>query len=610
MNNYSNQPPIRIHKEIDYYKRIAARAGQIRLRETEELSQLIAQLRQTQAALKKARDELELRVAERTAALSRTNAALKREIQERKRAATELVESEKKYRAMFEDSPDAMSLTQDGCIVDVNPAWLALHGYDKKSEVVGTDIIETIHAKDRHILENRRKSWPQNAKNGYPIRDVRKDGTIVDVEVFTSSIILKGHIAILATIHDLTERKQAEKEKHKLEARLRHSEKMEAIGALAGGVAHDLNNILSGIVSYPELLLLDLPEESPLREPIDTIKRSGQKASAIVQDLLTLARRGVPVTEVVNLNNVILEYLASPEGERIKQLHPKVHIALDLHPDPLCIMGSPVHLSKALMNLVSNAAEAMQDGGTISISTENQHIWESTHESLPLDKGDYVLLKVSDAGVGIAKSDLSRIFEPFFTKKKMGRSGTGLGMAVVWGTVKDHRGHIELDSVIGAGTQFSLYLPATQQKCPQIGPRPQSELWMGNGEHILVVDDVEEQRKIASSILSRLGYLVTSVASGEAALEYLQSSSMDLLLLDMIMEPGIDGYETYKQAIKIQPDLKAVIASGFSENNRVHRTQELGASGYIKKPYVLESIATAIRLALDETAPDDQGRTE
>lgn len=592
-------------KEIDYYKRIAARAGQIRLRETEELSQLIAQLRLTQEALRKTRDELELRVAERTAALSRTNAALTREIQERKRAAAELAESEKKYRAMFEDSPDAMSLTQAGRIVDVNPAWLKLHGYDAKEEIVGKDVIETIDVQDRHVLQNRRNSWPKMPKTGYCIRDVRRDGATVDVEIFSSHIMLKGHTAILTTIHDLTERKQAEAEKRKLERRLQHSEKMEAIGALAGGVAHDLNNILSGLVSYPELLLLDLPEDSPLREPIETIKKSGQKASAIVQDLLTLARRGVPVTEAVNLNKVILEYLQSPEGESMKRQHPHVHFATDLHPDLRAIMGSPVHLSKALMNLVANAAEAMPEGGTVAICTHNRYLEKKADQGLPLESRDYVVLTVSDTGVGIAKSDLGRIFEPFFTKKKMGRSGTGLGMAVVWGTVKDHGGHIEVDSVIGQGTQFTLFLPATPKSAPQMVCRPpQQPLCMGQGQMILVVDDVEEQREIASGILRRLGYKVAAVASGEAALAYLTKQPVDLLLLDMIMNPGIDGYETYKRALEIRPGLKAVIASGFSENQRVHRTQKLGASGYIKKPYALESIALSVHLALDDSGPE------
>ena len=592
-------------REINYYKRIAARAGQIRLRETEELSQLIAQLRQTQEALRRTRDELELRVAERTAALSRTNAALTREIQERKRAAGELAESEKKYRAMFEDAPDAMSLTQAGRIIDVNPAWLKLHGYDSKEEIVGRDIIETIDIQDRHMLENRRTSWPEIPKTGYCIRDVRRDGRTVDVEIFSSRIMLKGHKAILTTIHDLTERKQAEAEKRKLERRLQHSEKMEAIGALAGGVAHDLNNILSGLVSYPELLLLDLPEESPLREPIETIKKSGQKASAIVQDLLTLARRGVPVTEAVNMNKVIMEYLQSPEGESMKRQHPHVQFATDLHSDLHAILGSPVHLSKALMNLVANAAEAMPEGGTVTICTYNQYTGKETDQSLPLEDRDYVVLTVTDTGVGIAKSDLSRIFEPFFTKKKMGRSGTGLGMAVVWGTVKDHGGHVEVDSVIGQGTQFTLFLPASRQTAPQLVCRPPQPLCMGQGEKILVVDDVEEQRLIASGILRRLGYTVAAVASGEAALDYLTRQPVDILLLDMIMKPGIDGYETYKRALEIQPGLKAVIASGFSENHRVHRTQKLGASGYIKKPYTLQSIALAVRLALDDTAPED-----
>jgi PAS domain S-box-containing protein len=263
---------------------------------------------------------------------------------------------------------------------------------------------------------------------------------------------------------DITERKLADLEKKDLQAQLQRAQKMEAIGTLAGGVAHDLNNILSGIVSYPELLLMEFDENSPLRKPILTIQKSGEKAAAIVQDLLTLARRGVAATEVVNLNSIVSEYLLSPEHEKLQIDHPDVSIERNLETNLLNILGSPVHLSKTIMNLVSNAAEAMLEAGKIVIRTENQHEDKPKNAFDDIGKGDYVTLTVEDSGIGMAPEDIERVFEPFYTKKSMGRSGTGLGMAVVWGTVKDHRGYIDIKSEEGSGTAITLYFPVTRQE--------------------------------------------------------------------------------------------------------------------------------------------------
>ena len=374
---------------------------------------------------------------------------------------------------------------------------------------------------------------------------------------------------------------------------------MEAIGTLAGGVAHDLNNILSGIVSYPELLLMDLKADSPLRKPILTIQKSGEKAAAIVQDLLTLARRGVEATEVVNLNLIASEYLLSPEHAKLELNHPNVTIEKHLDPDLLNILGSPVHLSKTVMNLVSNAAEAMLDGGTIFLSTENRHIEKAVSGFDDIDKGDYATLTVKDTGIGISPEDIERIFEPFYTKKTMGRSGTGLGMAVVWGTVKDHRGYIDITSLEGQGTQIVLYFPVTRKLFyPEVEIASIQDL-MGNGESILVVDDIESQRQIAAEMLEKLGYRVRTVSSGEEAIEYIQNKTTDLLILDMIMEPGIDGLETYREILKIRPEQKSIIASGYSESIRVKEALQLGAGAYVKKPYLMENIGRAIRAELD-----------
>ena len=307
--------------------------------------------------------------------------------------------------------------------------------------------------------------------------------------------LLKANIDLK---HEIEVRERAEHERRRLETQLAHSHKMEAIGTLAGGVAHDLNNVLSATVSYPDLILMDLPKESPLRTPILTIQESGIKAAAIVQDLLTLARRGVVVTEVINLNQVINSYLESPEFERLIELFPNAKIESNLEMDLLNIMGSPVHLSKTAMNLVSNAAEAMADGGNMLISTESKYIDKPIKGYDNIKEGDYAVLTVSDTGEGISAENLERIFEPFFTKKIMGRSGTGLGMAVVWGTVKDHKGYIDVQSTEGKGTTFTLYFPVTRKETGRNERALPIEEYMGKGESVLVVDDIKDQREIAS----------------------------------------------------------------------------------------------------------------
>jgi signal transduction histidine kinase len=397
---------------------------------------------------------------------------------------------------------------------------------------------------------------------------------------------------------ELAERKRAEEEKTKLESQLRRAEKMELVGTLAGGVAHDLNNILAGLVSYPDLLLMDLPEDSPIRNGILKIQKSGKKVAAIVQDLLTLARRGVTATEVASLNDIITNYLKSPEYEKLKTFHPDAQVESSLETSLLNITGSSIHLSKTVMNLVSNAVEALPAGGKVTISTKNQYIDKPIKGYDHVKEGEYVVLSVTDDGVGIASEDMERLFEPFYTKKVMGRSGTGLGMAVVWGTVKDHKGYIDVQSSEGQGATFDLYFPVTRMETQKDESPPSTEKYMGKGERILVVDDVEEPREIASILLTELGYSVSSVASGEEAVEYVKTNPADLLILDMIMDPGIDGLETYKRILELHPGTKAIIVSGFSETDRVKEAKRLGAGQYLRKPYTLEQIELAVRSEL------------
>jgi signal transduction histidine kinase/CheY-like chemotaxis protein len=399
---------------------------------------------------------------------------------------------------------------------------------------------------------------------------------------------------------EMLERARVEEERRKLEDRLQRAKRMEDLGTLAGGVAHDLNNILIGAVSYPDLLLANLPQDSPLRESIEIIKCSGVKAAAIVQDLLTLARRGVASTSVVNINSIITDYFTSLEYQKLKSFHLNVEVELKLDQDLPNILGSSIHLLKTIMNLVSNAAEAMSDGGKIVVSTRNERIGPRVGVFEDIEESDYVILTVSDTGVGISPEDIEKIFEPFYTKKVMGRSGTGLGMAVVWGTVKDHKGHIDIESAIGKGTTFTLYFPTTAEKIVETQHSVPVKEYMGKGESILIVDDVKEQREIVSKMLCQLGYSVCTAASGEEAVAHLEKSPADLLILDMCMEPGIDGLDTFRKVLKLQPRQKVIIISGYAETLEVKEAQKLGAGPYIKKPFFLSDIGLAIRSALDK----------
>jgi CheY-like chemotaxis protein len=240
----------------------------------------------------------------------------------------------------------------------------------------------------------------------------------------------------------------------------------------------------------------------------------------------------------------------------------------------------------------------MPEGGTVRISTRNLYLDKPVNGYDTIQEGDYVVLSVTDTGNGISPEDISRIFEPFYTKKIMGRSGTGLGLAVVWGTVQDHNGYIVVDSTPGIGTSFSIYFPATKNTVATKTESVPIETYVGKGQQILVVDDAEPQREIASNILERLNYHVATVASGEAAVEYVKSKPCDLIVLDMLMDPGIDGLETYKRILSIAPHQKAIIASGFSETEQVIETQRLGAGAYIKKPYTLAEIGLAVKAEL------------
>ena len=541
---------------------------------------------------------LKHQIARQTKTLIATNLSLKEEIRKRQRAMHEL----KKYARVVEASSDAVALLdREHNHLLVNSAYLKTFHVERDilqssnlPMVIGQELFAaTMRTPAALALQGEQVSLTLNRQD--------TDGSLCHLHIQLGPYMVSDNYILGYTldIRDITQQV-------KLENQLKQAQKMEAIGLLAGGVAHDLNNILSGLVSYPDMLLVNRSEDDPMYKPLQIIRNSGQRAAAIVSDLLTLARRGVDNLQPVNFNTLIGDFTSSPEYTSQLQTAPGVTVRLDLDRELLNVMGSPVHLTKCLMNLFTNSLEAMTEGGLLTISTENRHLEVNDLPRRGMTAGEHVQLSVTDTGQGMDAQTIQRIFEPFYTSKVMGRSGTGLGMTLVWNAVKDHLGHIDVESSPGRGTSFRLLFPATREKAVHLLEN-NHEQFKGEGESILVIDDMQEQRHFASEMLAMLGYMVETAGSGEEAIARVRAGSYDLLVLDMIMPGGIDGLATYREILSFAPHQKAVIASGFSEAENIRKVMELGAKALVKKPYTVYSLASAIHGALhpadDSPAP-------
>ena len=502
--------------------------------------------------------------------------------------------AEDKYRVITEYANDAILVIQDGKMVFGNPACGRLFHHFRVGVSV-TEVLALILPSDRETFSEyyRRISDGVECTRFFTIRTEREGKPEKTLEIRADAIGYRDRPAVLAVLRDVTDRVREEEARRESEEKILRLRKMESLGLLAGGVAHDLNNVLSGIINYPELMLMQLPQGSPLIKYVAAMRASGLKAAAIVQDLLTVAR-GVAVSkESMSVNGVIRGYLASPECKKLLQYHPLVTIRESLDPTLPNINGSPVHVGKVVMNLVSNAAEAIQGEGTVLIATETRRL-EAPLEGAPaMAPGEYAVLSVTDTGPGIHSEDLSKIFEPFYTKKEMGRSGTGLGLTLVWNVMQDHQGYVNVKG--DAGTTFELYFPATRA-LPEAKRKPVAfETLRGNREAVLVVDDVESQRELFSSMLDALNYTPHTVPGGEAAVAYMERHTVGLLLLDMVMDPGMNGCETYRRIARIHPGQKALIVSGFAETDQVREALGLGGACFLKKPVTLEELGTALK---------------
>jgi len=515
---------------------------------------------------------------------------------EHKRLEKELKTSEKRFRQLSQATWEGIILYSKGMMLQVNNQLCEMFGYQEQ-ELVGRQIFDILL--DRNTVQTLQLHNDQDKIGPFKARGIKKNGESFPVEIRVKHIDYRNEQVQVAAIRDVTTTEIALQQKIKLQEQLTDAKRMESLGLMAGSVAHDLNNILAGIITYPELLLLDLDESFQYREEIAMIRDAGKRAAAVVDDLLTVARGATCKKEPQNLNTLISGYTVSVEYNTLRRRFPEVDIDVYLEKKLRSVNCSAMHISKSVMNLVLNAAEAIQTKGLITITTRNVDLEHPYEGYEPIEPGKYVVISVEDSGSGIPQENLQKIFSPFYSKKIMGRSGTGLGLAVVWNTVHDHGGYIDLASS-NKGTRFSLFFPAVEEQQQPHQAIAGNRAVKGNGQKILVVDDQKSQRDIATRLLTRLGYQPFTVSSGEKAVEFVKKTQVDLVMLDMIMDPGISGGETYRLILEHTPQQKAIITSGYSTEAEVHQARQLGVNQFIKKPYSLQELGEALHQELSD----------
>ncbi|HTM44315.1 MAG TPA: ATP-binding protein [Polyangiaceae bacterium] len=469
-------------------------------------------------------------------------------------------------------------MTQDGTIIYVNEAACHLLGYPK-SELIGQrmyNINTELSAEVWPLVWERLRSA---RKRTFETFHRTKNGAVIPVEISANLFEYEGKEYSCAFVRDVRERKETE-------ARLRQAEKMDAVGQLAGGVAHDFNNQLAAILGYVELLFRRLKHDPDSTELAQRVMQAVDRSAGLTRKLLTFARTTNPIADTVDLNVVVDEVAGIIEHSIDK----KISVARTLRAAQPLTVGDVSQLENAILNLALNARDAMPSGGVLTIETDNEEI-DGTHQSSMMLKGnpgDYVRVTVTDTGVGMDADTVRRMFEPFFTTKERGK-GTGLGLAAVYGTVKNHAGAISVESAVGRGTRVVLYLPVTTASEPA-HPRPGSEHYTSLRAHVLVVDDEDAVRETVRRLLESLGCRVTARKSGADAIAFYKNAhdSIDVVLLDMVL-PEMSGSEILTALQGINPKVKVLISSGYSFNDPNLLTVK-GACGVIQKPYTVETL--------------------
>lgn len=514
-------------------------------------------------------------------------------------------EAEARLRDIIDASTDWIwEIDAQSLFTYVSPRAEEMTGFTR-AEMLGSRCFDFVAEEDRdNAIETLRGT--QESGGGFSDLTVmhrHASGPAFPVEIAGIPFFTKDRTfcGIRGVCRDISQRVEAASEKERLERQLARSRRMEALGLLAGGVAHDLNNILAGIVGYPELILLESDLSADSRDAVKAIENCGRRAAATVGDLLTIARGAAVQKQIVSVSTIVEEYLQSNELANLQKQHPGALLRLEVAPDLKPVLGSAVHINQSIMNLVVNAVEALEDGGHITIRIEGRTLDQPLKGYDPVEKGDYVVLSVADDGPGIPEDDIEHIFEPFYSRKVMGRSGTGLGLAIVWNTMQDHKGHVNVESS-SAGTTFELWFPASSETCQPASPRAEHQAPPGQEQTVLVVDDEGGQRDLNCRFLKHLGYTPEAVASGEEAVLYLREHRADLVILDMVMEPGIDGCETYRQILQDNPSQKAIVATGYADPTKTAGIRELGVSIILNKPFTMEQLGEALQKTLRQDA--------
>jgi len=511
------------------------------------------------------------------------------DITDRKRAEQALRASEEKYRTLFEESIDGVySVLRDGRITDANASFCDVFGYTREA-MIGKDMHELyVDPADRQRFQKEIEK--RGFAKDYEVKLRKRDGTQVDCQLTSSAHFGRDGsiIGYRGILRDMTLQKA-------LQRQLLQAQKMESLGTLAGGLAHDFNNLLQVIIGYSDMLLFNKKRTDREYEGLHAIRQAGRDGAELAKGILAFSRRLEPNTRPVNLNNEL-----GRVQKMLERTVPKmIRIEMLLADNLMTVNADPGQMEQILLNLAVNAQHAMPDGGRLTIETANVILDEDySRTHLDVDPGRYVLLSVSDTGLGMDKEVLEHIFEPFYTTKGVDE-GTGLGLAMVFGIVKSHKGHINCYSEPGAGTTFKIYLPAIVREIEQ-DVAVTGQMPAFGTETILLVDDEEPIRKVGEEMLRMAGHTVLTATNGREALEIYRSDQdrIALVLLDLMM-PEMGGKQCLEELFKINKRVKVVIASGYSANGPTKDALAAGAKGFVGKPYDIRQVLEVVRGVLD-----------
>ncbi|HWR89885.1 MAG TPA: PAS domain S-box protein [Dissulfurispiraceae bacterium] len=518
-------------------------------------------------------------------------------------AQTALRESEQRFRTLADASFEGIALTEEGRFVDLNDQLAAMLGYDR-DEVIGKPVIDFVAAQSRERVSEAMQS---NLCDPYEHFALRKDGTVLPVEARARSAEFRGRQLRVTAIRDMTERKQAEEEKRRLQEQMLHVQKLESLGVLAGGIAHDFNNLLMAILGNADLALLRLPPGSPARQNIQEIEKASIRASDLCRQMLAYSGKGKFVVESLDLSQIVSEMTHMLEVSISKKAILRYEFGKNL---PL-LKADATQIRQVIMNLIINASDAIGErSGVISIVTGamdcDRNYLRETYLDENLSEGLYVYIEVSDTGAGMDENTKQRIFDPFFSTKFTGR---GLGLAAVLGIVRGHHGAVKVYSEPGKGTTFKVLFPAVAGETA--GKTPDADLQEKRifGGHILLIDDEETIRAVGRNMLEMLGFQVFTAANGREGLDVFRSHANKIVcvMLDLTM-PRMSGEETFRELRQLHRNVPVVMSSGYNEQEVSQRFVGKGLAGFIQKPYTLKVLRDTLRNVLDKTA-DQPGQT-